>query len=374
MTPPLCTSLPRPRLLARTCLAVLALLWVLLAPAPSRATALYTAQRLPGNFHPADINNAGQMAGVLYAEGGGIHAALVTDGAVTDLGTFGGTYSYATALNESGAVAGNVGTAAGTEHAFLFQYGHMHDLGAGNAIGMNARGDVVGQTGSATGAAGFLYHDGSMSAFGHLGAGNIGRATGINDAGQIVGESNLSVDAQAPTHPWLYDGGTLHDLGTLANQGVNSAVAINNAGQIAGYSDAGDGRMHAFFYDHGVMSDLGSFGGRDITIGGMNQLGHVVGTGNTPDGPDVPFIFRDSALVDLNTLVDPAVGWKITSALDINDAGQVIAYACRDAQCSAVRLDVATTVPEPRGAWLLLPGLLLLARSRSAPQARDKQA
>lgn len=343
---------------------VLALVLALLAPVHSQAAALYTVHQLPENFHPSDINNTGQMAGALYSGGAGVQAAIYAGGVVTGLDPFGAAYSYASAINEAGAVAGNFGTAAGAEHAFLYQDASMHDLGAANALGMNASGAVVGQRYSTTGAVGFLYSAGILTELGHLENGNISRATAINDGGQVVGESNIAVDGQVPTHPYLYDGGQLRDLGTLANHGVNSAVAINNAGQIAGYSDAGSGRMHAFLYAHGVMSDLGSFGGLDITIGGMNQQGQVVGTGNTQDGPDVAFLSRDGALVDLNTLIDTALGWTMTSALDINDHGDIIAYGCRAGHCSAVRLALASTVPEPAGAWLLLPGLLVLGGAR----------
>ncbi|HEX8479632.1 MAG TPA: DUF3466 family protein [Telluria sp.] len=279
-------------------------------------------------------------------------------------------------MNEAGAVAGNLGTVTGAEHAFLYQHGVMQDIGVAFAAGVNASGAVVGRKPdpAGSGSTAFVYHDGVVTELGQLDRGNMSLAAAINDAGQVVGESNIAVDGQVPTHPYLYDGVTLLDLGTLADRGVNSAVAINNAGQVAGYSEAADGRMHAFFYEHGVMSDLGSFGGLDITIGGMNQHGRVVGTGNTWDGPDIAFISSDGALVDLNTLVDPAPGWRITSALDINDHGQIIANACRDGLCSAVRLDLAGVVPEPGGALLLLPGLMLLAcvrkrRARTAPES-----
>jgi probable HAF family extracellular repeat protein len=335
----------------------------LLAPFTSGAAPLYTVNLLPANFHPSDMNNAGQIAGALVFNEGGVHTGVYAGGVLKDLGTFGSNDSYATAINDAGAIAGNFGGTMGEEHAFLYQHGALQDIGPGNAWGINARGDVVGRTSTTAGSAGFVYSQGVVTQLGHLGNGNISSANAINDTGQVVGESNLTFNT-SHTHPFLYDGGAMIDLGTLAGQGVSSAVAINNAGQIAGYSDAGDGRTHAFLYEHGIMTDLGGFGGLDVTIGGMNRWGQIVGTGNTADGPDIAFISRDGALVDLNTLLDPALGWTITNAIDINDDGQIIAGACRDGQCSAVRLDLASPVPEPAGTALWLPGLLALAGSR----------
>ena len=360
-------------MLIRTYCTLLALLAALLAPMSSHAGALYGVTRLPDHFHPSDLNNAGQMSGALYAADGSVHAAVYDAGRVTDLGTFGAAYSYANAINDTGAVAGNIGMAAG-EHAFLYRDGAMHVIGPGTALGMNAGGDVVGQRYTAAGATGFLYSDGLLADVGQLGHGNVSRATAINDARQVVGESNLAVDEQAPTLPFLYDNGALQDIDTLAGHGVNSAMAINNAGQIAGYGDAGDGRMHVFLYHHGVLTDLGNFGGLDVMIGGMNAQGQLVGTGNTPDGPDMAFLSRDGVLADLNALIDPASGWAITSALDINDHGQIVAYACRADACSAVRLDLASAVPEPAGAVLMLPGLLVLVGARPLLAGRDRAA
>src|SRR5262245_6445438 len=68
---------------------------------------------------------------------------------ITDLGSLGGGYSDAVALNESGQVIGTSGLANGTYHAFLWQNGVMSDLGTlgGNgsyASDINNAGQVVG--------------------------------------------------------------------------------------------------------------------------------------------------------------------------------------------------------------------------------------
>ena len=76
------------------------------------------------------------------------------------------------------------------------------------------------------------------------------------------------------------------------------------------------------------------------------------------------------ALVDLNTLIDPALGWHIFSARANNDLGQIVGYGCRGDNCGLVRLDLTGAVPEPRTAWLLVPGLLAMARARRHQQRR----
>jgi probable HAF family extracellular repeat protein len=63
-----------------------------------------------------------------------------------DLGTLGGPLgSEALGINARGQVVGYAGTAAGQTHAFLWEAGTgMQDLGAGVAQGINARGQIVG--------------------------------------------------------------------------------------------------------------------------------------------------------------------------------------------------------------------------------------
>ena len=62
-----------------------------------------------------------------------------------DLGTLGGTYSHAAAINDSGQVVGWALAADNRQHAFLWTAGGgMVDLGRGAAIAITGSGLVVG--------------------------------------------------------------------------------------------------------------------------------------------------------------------------------------------------------------------------------------
>jgi len=86
-----------------------------------------------------------------------------------DLGTLGGTYSVANAINERGQVVGISGTAAGRFHAFMWQDGVMTDLGTlggpdSHASAINERGQVIGAAYNASAQEhAFLWEDGVMT-------------------------------------------------------------------------------------------------------------------------------------------------------------------------------------------------------------------
>ncbi len=155
-----------------------------------------------------DINNAGVVAG--FADTGqnpttqpGVyvsryHAVLWSPaGVIQDLGTF-GTDSYAYRVNDAGQAVGSSIGSDGFYHPFLWDGTRMIDIvglgGNGEALSINNKGQVVGDSGNWLGSTAFLYENGSVIDLNTLVAplalqpgDRLMRANDINNLGQIVG-------------------------------------------------------------------------------------------------------------------------------------------------------------------------------------------
>ncbi len=277
------------------------------------------------------INSSGQVCGESYYGGDTtIDAFLYSGGNVLDLGTLGGDYSSASALNHAGQVVGaSLPAFASDTHAFLYSSNAMTDLGTlggdySSAFAINSSGTIVGESYVASGDThAFVYASGTMPDLGTLG-GNYSSAFGINDSNVLIG---VSMNSAGNYHGFAWNGGSLIDLGTLGGS-FSTTYAINRSGQIIGLSSTtGDAQYDGYIYSNGVMTDLGTLGGNSSIPIALNNLGQVVGYSTLPDGvTQHAFLWQAGQMVDVNSLVSTNSGWVLMGCQCINDAGRIVGY------------------------------------------------
>lgn len=354
----------------------------------AQAAPVYTVAPV-GNFgaltsQPNGLNNASTVVGYVYTAGGHVNAYSSSNGNASSLhqGNPNTGNSKAWGINADGAVVGESSVGNATQ-ATVFSNGSVHTLGTLGGLnsygyGINASGQVVGVSDTASGAQhGFVTRaDGSLADIGPVNGGGSSAANAINDLGQVTGyaETNAAGDYAA----YIYQNGTMNFLATLGGN-YAQGYAINNAGMVAGYSYvAGNVESHAFLYANGVLKDLGDLGGDDSFATGINEAGEVVGLSNlTVGGSYHAFLYSGGTMKDLNDLIDPALGWTLAYAGDINDKGQIAAIGCKASGCASLLLSLADTgggdpdpnaVPEPEAFTAGIAGLALfgLLRRRRA--------
>ena len=201
-----------------------------------------------------DINDRGHVVGysgtgVLFDGKEVSHAVLWSNGQITDLGTLGGKFSRAHAVNDSLRIVGSSLVDGGPTHAFVWS-GSMVDLGtlggaSSEAWDVDDLGRIVGVSDDVDGARrAFLVENGLMRDLGALPGARASEAFSLNESGEIVGSSWIPGDGP---HAVLWDAGQPIDCDDGELIDLNDVVAlhspwslqvargINEAGQIVGY-------------------------------------------------------------------------------------------------------------------------------------------
>jgi probable HAF family extracellular repeat protein len=304
------------------------------------------------------INNRGEVVGFSYrGTPGPYHAFLYSNGTMHDLGTLGSGYSAGQAINNHGQVVGWADNGVILRRAFHYVgSGPMQDLGIPTGIeswayGINDAGQIAGHTRTGGVSRAFLYNSGSFQDLGTLG-GAESQSWGINSHAQVVGWATNS--AGLP-RAFLYSGtGPMQDLGTLGGT-TSGARDINDLGQVVGSSAISDGTFHAFLWSgSGPMQDLGA--GFATAI---NNRGQIVANSSVM-GSNHAFVYLgDGLMQDLNGLIDPASGWTLSNAFDINDLGQIVGEGISPS--GETRAFLLTPVPEQSSFVSFATGSICLA-------------
>jgi probable HAF family extracellular repeat protein len=160
------------------------------------------------------INSLGEVVGYSYLTNGNFRGFYWISGKMTEMGTFGGDWSQAYAVNDAGQITGTAYTTSNlANHAFLYTSSTMKDLGT-------------------------------------LSGGTISVGTAVNLSGTVVGYAQAGSSSETLVyHAFVYTGSKMQDLNSLipAKSGwvLSQANGINASGEIVGYGTI-NGLEHAF--------------------------------------------------------------------------------------------------------------------------------
>jgi probable HAF family extracellular repeat protein len=192
-------------------------------------------------------------------------------------------------------------------------------------------------------------------------------AFGISDTGTVVGWSD-AIYGQVSRQAFRYQSGIMEQLsGTSGWDTV--ARAVSNTGWIAGFTangwydpdsyDPAGSDTHAWIVAPGEDTgiDIGTLPGDDASQAfSINRTGVAVGSSVNSSLPTGPvrraFVYADGAMTDLNMLIPANSGYKLTSAVGVNDKGWIAVNSYKGAN----PFDVWALMLIPAGSAPSAPG------------------
>jgi probable HAF family extracellular repeat protein len=144
------------------------------------------------------------------------------------------------------------------------------------------------------------------------------QAIAINDRGQVIGNwGDRAVLWEGRRTIYVVGlGGHCCELG-----------GINSRGQVLSTGYTMSRTTHAFIWQHGIMTDLGSLEGRAFSVGvAINERGQVIGYGTSVDGQmndAAPFLWQGGRMTTLGPLSEGSR----SGAVAINERGQTVGYS-----------------------------------------------
>ncbi|MFA6486191.1 MAG: hypothetical protein WCT40_02390 [Candidatus Magasanikbacteria bacterium] len=207
----------------------------------------------------------------------------------------------------------------------ITKLGHMRQENPTTAaLGLNNNGDTVGYSmkTSYENAHPYLYKNGKMT---DIGGGYGGAALAVNDTGQAVGYIQISSNPHTgggEKHAFIWDNGKVTRIGSYPGY----ALDINNKKQVVGQLNVGqaDGfPVRAFIWEKGIVKYLGNLGGDEndgaTTASAINDQGQIVGCSLAKNGQQHPYLWQGGKMIDL------AEKYNVSGcAVDINNNGQIL--------------------------------------------------
>lgn len=312
-----------------------------------------------------DINDIGTVA--LTSAGSTWQAATYdTNGMLRGIGQpVAWSYSAVGGINNLGQIAGEVVQASGNQMAMKTTPTGVQLLGQGVGRAINNAGQV---TGFAPGGAepwwstqATVWSNSMVRGLGILGTGVRSSGMDINNAGHVAGYSETT--SMGDEHAFFHDGKNMHDLGTLPGGKWSSARGINEFDQVTGCSASASSpnNCHAVIWSAGQILDLGIIQGGSYSYGTeINDAGDVVGGADIAGGLRVAMLYKNGAMVNLNSLLQPdiASSWFLSEATAINNNGWIVGEAVFNGKTRAFLL---TPIPEPSAGLLILAGFSAIA-------------
>lgn len=234
---------------------------------------------------PYGINSLGEIVG-RYDDANGLeHGFLLSHGQFTTFDFPGAPYTDLNGINPAGEIVGAYWPPPDYwGHPFLLSKGQFTEidlppgvLGA-NALGINARGEIVGGYTDANGAGrGFLLSKGTFSTIDVPGS-TLTFAQRNNDKGDIVGlycdsgDTVCANDFSIGAHGYLLSKGTFTTI-NVPGASTTHCLGVNDRGEIVFYTDT----VHGYLLSDGQFTAIDVPGSVYTLTAGINNRGDIVG-------------------------------------------------------------------------------------------------
>lgn len=297
---------------------------------------------------------------------------------VTDLGTLGGTNSFAYSISASGAVAGGANTSGQSDfiaqRAFVWSGGPLVDLGTlggpscpdcsseGAAASPNGSVVLISETGTADPngedfcefgtqrqCLAAVWRSGVLIPLPTLPGGNNAEAFFVNKRGETVGVSETGEpdgNCLTPLQVRRFEAvkwsasGAVTPLRPVSGDTVSFAFTNNDNGQVVGFSGLCSNvtlppflppsAPHAVMWDaSGSPHDLGNpaGGAGDNVAAAINNQGQITVNSVMLDGTIHTFVSSGAGLQDLGTYPSDAFVTVVPCCNNINDRGQIVGFS-----------------------------------------------